>query len=77
MAHTPDVRSRREAAGLSQFELGMRVGIDPGRLSKIERGLGSPTLEQAVALQRELGIPVETWVAAAAPATEQLAAVGG
>lgn len=33
------LKYRREAAGLTQTELAKRVGIDQGRISRVERGL--------------------------------------
>jgi DNA-binding XRE family transcriptional regulator len=36
--------------GLTQRELGVKAGIDPGTLSMIELGLRLPTLNQAVSL---------------------------
>jgi transcriptional regulator with XRE-family HTH domain len=49
---TPNVwKSLREASGLSLREVARRTGINPGRLSSIERG---PTPEEAQLLRRVL-----------------------
>ena len=39
---------RRMARGWKQRELARRTGIEPGRLSRIERGLAVPNLEELV-----------------------------
>jgi HTH-type transcriptional regulator/antitoxin HipB len=44
------VRARRRRLGISQAELGRRVGLSQGRISEIERGHG-------------VGLPLEVWVA--------------
>jgi transcriptional regulator with XRE-family HTH domain len=49
---TPNVwKSLREASGLSLREVARRTGINPGRLSSIERG---PTPEEATKLRAVL-----------------------
>jgi transcriptional regulator with XRE-family HTH domain len=45
-------RAMREASGLSLREVSRRTGINPGRLSSIERG---PTDEEAAKLRQVLG----------------------
>jgi transcriptional regulator with XRE-family HTH domain len=49
----PPWRSLREAAGLSLREVARRTGINPGRLSTIERGL-IPTEDERDGLRRVL-----------------------
>lgn len=44
------VRDLRRARGLTQAELGARLGLSQARLSEIERGDGSFTAEQLIAL---------------------------
>jgi len=44
------VRARRRALGLTQADLGRRVGLTQSRISDIDRGLG-------------VGLPLEIWVA--------------
>lgn len=44
----------REATGISLRELARRTGINPGRLSIIERGV-PPTDSEAATLKAELG----------------------
>ena len=44
------VRTRRRQLGLTQVEVGRRVGLAQSRMSNIERGLG-------------IGLPLEIWVA--------------
>lgn len=43
------IRERRLACGLSLREVSRRSGINPGRLSIIERGV-IPTLEEMIAI---------------------------
>ncbi len=40
------IRSKREAEGLSQYELAKKLGITQTFLSEIERGRKNPSLEQ-------------------------------
>lgn len=47
----------REAAGLTQGELALRVALSQATISKIEGGLHDPTNEQLSSLVQELGIP--------------------
>jgi len=47
-------RAMREATGMSLRELARRTGINPGRLSIVERGV-EPTAGERDALNRELG----------------------
>jgi transcriptional regulator with XRE-family HTH domain len=46
---------QRTARGWKQRELAHRAGIDPGRLSRIERGVAVPKLEELMRLREALG----------------------
>ncbi|SNT39222.1 Helix-turn-helix [[Luteovulum] sphaeroides subsp. megalophilum] len=50
------IRSRRERLGIAQFELASMAGIDPGNLSKIERGSRRSHLDTYLKLCGILGI---------------------
>jgi len=50
------IRSRRERLGIAQLELASMAGIDPGNLSKIERGSRSSHLDTYLKLCGILGI---------------------
>jgi ribosome-binding protein aMBF1 (putative translation factor) len=50
------IRSRRERLGIAQLELASMAGIDPGNLSKIERGSRSSHLDTYLKLCGMLGI---------------------
>ncbi len=52
------LRDLRRARGLSQRELGERIGITQAQVSKIERGHVDPRLSSAVELARGLGVEV-------------------
>lgn len=61
------LRAARAALGLSQAELGARVGIPEDvastRVNRYERGVHEPDLATAEALAEELGIPLPALVA--------------
>lgn len=61
------LRTARTALGLSQAELGARVGIPEDvastRVNRYERGVHEPDLATAEALADELGIPLPALVA--------------
>ncbi len=50
------IRSRREQLGIAQLELASMAGIDPGNLSKIERGNRRSHLDTYLKLCGILGI---------------------
>ena len=50
------LQSARKAAGLSQAQLAMRLGLGQSRLSKLEQNPGALTLEQLLALCGALGL---------------------
>lgn len=52
------VRAAREAAGLTQEDLGDRMGVSKARISDVEQGRHhAPRLEWLVRAARSLGIP--------------------
>ena len=53
------IREHREAAGLSQRSLARRAGTTQAAVSKIERGLTSPTWETVRALLLAMGYEPE------------------
>ncbi|PKP62734.1 MAG: XRE family transcriptional regulator [Alphaproteobacteria bacterium HGW-Alphaproteobacteria-8] len=50
------IRTRRERLGIAQLELASMAGIDPGNLSKIERGSRRSHLDTYLKLCGILGI---------------------
>jgi transcriptional regulator with XRE-family HTH domain len=52
---TGRLREAREAQGLTQFQLAVRVETIPGVIARIERGDGNPRLDVALRIARELG----------------------
>lgn len=52
------IRSKREAEGLSQYELAKKLGITQTFLSEIERGRKNPSLEQFFKICEALDIMV-------------------
>lgn len=56
------LRKHVEARGMTLAELGERLGLDPGYLSKVGHGRIIPSVLVAVRIARELGVPVdEIW----------------
>lgn len=51
----PRILEHREARGWKQRELARRADIEPGRLSRIERGLALPKLEELARLREVFG----------------------
>lgn len=56
------LREARLRLGISQKELGIRVGMDPGsasgRMNHYEKGRHVPDLEMMKRIAKELGVPV-------------------
>ncbi len=52
---TNNIRSLREAEGLTQAELARRIGVTRQTLIAIEQGKYSPTLELAFQIARNFG----------------------
>jgi transcriptional regulator with XRE-family HTH domain len=52
------IREARTELGLSIFELASRTGMDPGHLSRAERGLAGIGDDYRISLAKALGRPV-------------------
>jgi len=52
--------------GLNQVGLAAILGASQTATSKIENGIQQPSLEQVFIIEREFGIPAESWLKAAA-----------
>ena len=59
MRHDLDFRKKRVAAGLSQAELGQRIGLNQATISRIERGQQEPTLGQLQRIADALGYELD------------------
>ncbi len=53
------IRELREAAGLTQLELAVRVGVTPSAVYNWERGKSEPKATQLRALARAFGVPMD------------------
>lgn len=60
----PRLRAFRRALGLNLAELAERSGITASTISRLERGLARPSLEQLLPLARVYGLPLDELVAA-------------
>lgn len=49
----------RKLRGMTQGQLSQRTGIHRGTISRIERGKGNATLEQALRIGKVFGVAVE------------------
>jgi transcriptional regulator with XRE-family HTH domain len=58
-----NLRSRRQAAGLSQEQLAGRTGLHPTEISRLERAVREPRLGTMLKLARGLDIGIENLVA--------------
>jgi transcriptional regulator with XRE-family HTH domain len=58
-----NLRSRRQAAGLSQEQLAGRTGLHPTEISRLERAAREPRLGTMLKLARGLDIGIENLVA--------------
>ncbi|WP_029090024.1 helix-turn-helix transcriptional regulator [Brevibacterium album] len=56
--HSP-VRARRRSAGLTQAELGLRVGVSRQTIVAVEKGDYAPSVYLALRIARELDAAVE------------------
>lgn len=67
IAFAARLKEARLAAGLSQRELGRRIGLPEevvsSRVTRYERGTSEPDFETAERLARELGVPLSYLVA--------------
>lgn len=50
------VRAARIAKDLTQIQLGQRTGIDQGRMSRIERGTGTLSVDEIARIARALNV---------------------
>lgn len=51
-----ELKEIRESRGLSQFQLSMLSGVNQSNISRIERGVESPTLNTLEKLARSMGL---------------------
>src|SRR5581483_11319466 len=61
----PRLRQLREAAGLSQADLGKQVNVAGSQINKLETNVNQPTLATALAIAEALGMPIEAFPAGA------------
>lgn len=74
----PDtIRTLRRAAGLSQEQLADQLGVSRQAVTKWETGIGTPDLENVVAVARLFGVTVDALLGAAGLADEHDAADPG
>ncbi len=52
------IRELRTAYGLTQEKLAFEAGVDKGHLSRLERGLQSPTVKTLTKIAARLGVPL-------------------
>ena len=69
------IADRRNQHGWKQRELARRAGLQPARLSRLERGLKEPTLIEFVRLAQALGSGLEDLAFGEAPSTLPLQVV--
>jgi transcriptional regulator with XRE-family HTH domain len=53
-----NLRRLRQASGLTQEGLSERTRLDPGEISRLERGVRDPQLRTIVRIARGLDVPV-------------------
>jgi len=56
--------TRLEELGLSQADLGTRLAVSPASVSRWLSGERTPLLEMAFLIQRQFGIPADSWIEA-------------
>src|SRR5438105_11066891 len=61
-SYGPRLRQLREAAGLSQADLGKRVNLAGSQINKLETNVNQPTLATALAIAEALGLPMTDFV---------------
>ena len=54
-----NIKALRRKHGIAQERLGLEAGVDRTFISKIERGIGNPTLEILVKISERLEVPVD------------------
>lgn len=62
MAFSDNLTAYRKQAGLSQEQLGERVGVSRQTVSKWEQGLTTPELDKLIALSRVFRVSIDTLV---------------
>ncbi|MCH8685712.1 helix-turn-helix domain-containing protein [Pedomonas mirosovicensis] len=62
------VRAQRLASGLTQTELGKRIGVTFQQIQKYENGSNRLTAGKLIILSEILGVPVEQFLVESAPA---------
>lgn len=67
------IRRFREAAGLSQTELGDRLGVSYQQVQKYERGANRVSVDALIRIARALGQPFSAFVEAEAGKTPSVA----
>lgn len=55
------IKTSRIEKGLTQEELGEKLGLDKGTVSKMERGENAPTAKTLIALKKILGVSTD-WI---------------
>lgn len=66
---TSHLRSLRKSAGLTQTQLGSRLGIEQARVAKIERNPGSISVDQLLEVLNVLGVALFVRLRATPPQT--------
>lgn len=62
-----ELRRMREAAGLSQIQLALRMGVSQGTIARWERGGRTPQAANLIKLAQILGCGVDELLGLAAP----------
>ena len=57
-----NIRKHREAAGLSQKELAVKVAVEQGSISKFENGIKTPSIAMGKAIANALGCSLDELV---------------
>lgn len=60
------LRELREGRGLTQLQLAYILDVTPAAISLWETGQRCPDAEHVYRMERELGLPAETWLRRAA-----------
>lgn len=55
------LRRTRAEQRLTQHQAGTRAGIPAQQISDYERGVSAPARKAAIAIERELGVPIGAW----------------